>query len=67
VLDDGTEEPTIREARGRLVVAAQERGLRVETIASTAPNDVARYAALMATGRYAAAYLGIGLSAPRPG
>ena len=62
ILDDGSEEATIRESRGRLVVAAQDRGVRVETIASEAPNDVARYAALLSTGRYAAAYLGIGLS-----
>ncbi len=62
MLDDGAEDAAIREARGRLVVAAQERGIRVETIASQAPNDVARYAALLATGRYAAAYLGVGLS-----
>jgi hypothetical protein len=62
VLDDGADESSIREARGRLVVAAQERSVRVETIASNAPNDVARYAALLSTGRYAATYLGIGLS-----
>jgi len=62
ILEDGSEESTIRESRGRLVVAAQERGVRVETIASEAPNDVARYAALLSTGRYAAAYLGVGLS-----
>ncbi|HET7734721.1 MAG TPA: SIS domain-containing protein [Nocardioidaceae bacterium] len=62
VLDDGSEEATIRESRGRLVVAAKDRGVRVETIASEAPNDVARYAALLSTGRYAATYLGIGLS-----
>jgi hypothetical protein len=62
ILDDGSEEATIRESRGRLVVAAQERGVRVETIASEAPNDVARYAALLSTGRYAATYLGVGLS-----
>jgi hypothetical protein len=63
VFDDGTEEAAIREARGRLVVAAQERGVRVETIASQAPNDVSRYAALLSSGRYAAAYLGVGLGA----
>ena len=62
ILDDGADEATIREARGRLVVAAQERGVRVETIATSAPNDVARYAALLATGRYVATYLGVGLS-----
>jgi hypothetical protein len=61
VLDDGAEEPSIREQRGRLTVAAEEHRVRVETMASDAPNDVARYAALLATGTYAAAYLGVGL------
>jgi hypothetical protein len=61
ILDDGADEPSIREQRGRLTVAAQEHRVRVETVASDAPNDVARYAALLATGTYAAAYLGVGL------
>jgi len=61
VLDDGADEPSIREQRGRLTVAAQDHRVRVETLASDAPNDVARYAALLATGTYAAAYLGVGL------
>ena len=61
ILDDGAEEPSIREQRGRLLAAAQERRVRVETVASDAGNDVARYAALLATGTYAAAYLGVGL------
>jgi hypothetical protein len=30
-------------------------------MASDAPNDLARYASLLATGTYAAAYLGVGL------
>ena len=34
----------------------------METVSSDAPTDVARYAALLATGTYAAAYLGVGLS-----
>ncbi|MFT4009768.1 MAG: SIS domain-containing protein [Nocardioidaceae bacterium] len=62
VFDDGSEDPTVREARGRLLVAADERGVRVETIASQATGDLARYAALLSSGRYAAAYLGLGLS-----
>jgi hypothetical protein len=33
----------------------------VETVASEAATDLARYAALLATGTYAAAYLGVGL------
>jgi hypothetical protein len=36
--------------------------LRIETVATEAGNDVARYAALLATGTYAAAYLGVGLA-----
>jgi Bacterial phospho-glucose isomerase C-terminal SIS domain len=66
ILDDGSEDASIRESRGRLVVAAQNRGVRIESIASSAPGEVARYAALLATGRFAAAYLGIGLGAPGP-
>ncbi len=61
VLDDGADDASIREASGRLHVAAQEHGVRVERIAVAAPSEVARYAALLATGRYAAAYLGVGL------
>jgi hypothetical protein len=63
LLDDGADEASIREQRGRLVVAAKGRGVRTETIASHAQGEVARYAALLSTGRYAAAYLGIGLRA----
>ncbi len=61
LLDDGSQEPSVREQRGRLQVAADERAVRVETLASEAPNEVACYASLMAQGRYAAAYLGVGL------
>jgi phosphoglucose isomerase-like protein len=61
VLDDGAEGATIREQRGRLLAAAEDRRVRVETVASDANTDVARYAALLATGTYAAAYLGVGL------
>jgi phosphoglucose isomerase-like protein len=62
VLDDGMDGAGIHEQRGRLVAAAEEHRVRVETVASDARTDVARYAALLATGTYAAAYLGIGLS-----
>lgn len=61
ILDDGSDEPSVREQRGRLVAAAHERDVRVETIATDAFNEVARYAALLATGTFAAAYLGVGL------
>ncbi len=61
ILDDGSDEPSVREQRGRLVAAARERDVRVETLETAASNEVARYAALLATGTFAAAYLGVGL------
>jgi hypothetical protein len=61
VLDDGSVDASVREQRGRLVAAAQEHDVRVETVTSDAGNEVARYASLLATGSYAAAYLGVGL------
>src|SRR5918997_1276156 len=57
VLDDGNEEPIVREDRGRLRAAAESRGLRVETLTTDAPTEVARYASLLLSGSYAAAYL----------
>jgi hypothetical protein len=65
VLDDGSDDASVREARGRLTAAAQARGVRIETISTTAGSEVARYAALLATGQWAAAYLGIGLTPHR--
>jgi Bacterial phospho-glucose isomerase C-terminal SIS domain len=61
VLDDGADEPLVREQRGRLQAAASSRGVRVETVSTEAPSEVARYASLLLSGTYAAAYLGIGL------
>ncbi|NUS50367.1 MAG: hypothetical protein HOQ22_04915, partial [Nocardioidaceae bacterium] len=61
LLDDGAEEHWIREQRGRLSTAADERRVRVEQVTSEAGNDVARYAGLVATGTYAATYLSVGL------
>lgn len=61
VLDDGSADASVREQRGRLAAAADERGVRVETVATEAANEVARYAALLSTGTFAAAYLGVGL------
>jgi hypothetical protein len=67
LLDDGAAEPSITEQRGRLVELAESQGIRVETVASDAANDVARYAALLATGTYAAAYLAVGADQRRVG
>ena len=62
VLDDRTSDPAIEETRDRLEQAAMAHGVRVETISSEADGDVARYAAMLSTGTYAATYLQIGLN-----
>lgn len=61
VLDDGSEDPVVREERGRLQAAATARGVRVETLTTDAPTEVARYASLFLSGCYAAEYLRLGL------
>lgn len=61
VLDDGATDPGRTEVRDRLTSMADEQQVRVEVVSSGEGTDVARYAALLGQGRYAAAYLGIGL------
>jgi hypothetical protein len=61
VLDDGADEPVVREHRGRLQAAAAARGVRVETVTTEAATEVARYASLLLSGTYTAEYLRIGL------
>jgi hypothetical protein len=61
VLDDGAEDPLVREQRGRLQAAAAEHGVRTETVSTDATAEVARYASLLLSGRYASEYLSIGL------
>ena len=61
VLDDGAEEAVVREQRGVLQAAAKARGVRVETLTTEAPSEVARYASLFLSGSYAAEYLRLGL------
>jgi hypothetical protein len=61
VFDDGTEEAVIREERGRLVASAGSHGVRVRTLQAEEGSEMARYAALVSTGSYAARYLEIGL------
>jgi hypothetical protein len=63
ILDDGTQEASIREQRGRLTAMAENRGARVESIQAADGSETARYAALLSRGLYAAAYLGVGLGA----
>ncbi|MFD2082062.1 phospho-glucose isomerase C-terminal SIS domain-containing protein [Actinopolymorpha cephalotaxi] len=66
VLDDGAEQPSIREARGRLLAAAESRGLHVRTLRWNEGPEVARYAALQSLGTYAAVYLAVGLGRYSP-
>jgi Bacterial phospho-glucose isomerase C-terminal SIS domain len=61
VFDDGAEDPVVREDRLRLEAAAADHGVRVEHLTSEAGTDVARYASLVLSGRYAAEYLRLGL------
>lgn len=61
VLDDGVSDTVVDETRQQLVDTAREHGVRVETVTTSAENDVARYASLLATGNYASAYLRVGL------
>ncbi len=62
VLDDGAQSAVGVEDRARLEATAHDHRVRVETVAAEAPSEVARYAALLATGRYAAAYLAVGIA-----
>jgi hypothetical protein len=61
LLDDGASDPAALETRDQLVQTANAQGVRVETISSEAEGDVARYAAMLSTGMYAATYLQLGL------
>ncbi len=61
ILDDGSDDASLREQRNRLVEAAREHEVRVETLEAPPGEELARYASLMATGMYAVAYLGVGL------
>ena len=61
VLEDNADDFSVREQRGRLLAEAETRGVRVETLTGVATGDVACYASLLSQGRYAAAYLGVGL------
>ncbi|ROR91539.1 SIS domain-containing protein [Nocardioides aurantiacus] len=61
LLDDGSDEEAVTVTRDRLATAARDHGVRVETITSAADGEVARYAAMLSVGTYAAAYLSLGM------
>jgi hypothetical protein len=60
IFDDGTDDPVVREDRGRLQAAAASHGVRVETVTTEAETEIARYASLVLSGRYGAEYLRLG-------
>jgi hypothetical protein len=64
ILEDSSDDHSVREQRRRLTDEADERSVRVEVLSSNAPGDLACYASLLGQGRYAAAYLGLGLGRP---
>lgn len=65
VLDDGYGGEAIQVARNRLVAMAEGRDVRVAVVQHQDGSELARYAALLQTGWYAAAYLEIGLGMDR--
>lgn len=63
LLDDGTDDPAVREDHGRLRAAAAAHDVRVEEVGAGDPaarGEVARYASLVLTGSYLAQYLAVG-------
>ncbi|MBM0125525.1 SIS domain-containing protein [Pimelobacter simplex] len=63
MLDDGVDDPVVRDQRQRLEDAARNHDVRIEHVSSEAAGEVARYASLLLSGTYAAEYLRLGLVA----
>ncbi|GAA1509315.1 SIS domain-containing protein [Nocardioides humi] len=63
ILDDGADDPVVRDQRQRLEDAARSQDVRIEHVSSEATGEVARYASLLLSGTYAAEYLRLGLVA----
>ena len=66
VLDDGVEGATVEAARDRVLAAAEKGRVRIHTVRAADGPSVGRFAALLATGRFAAAYLAMGLGRRAP-
>lgn len=62
ILQDGSEDPVVAQTQRRLREQADANGVRIEEVSTEADGDVARYAALLATGMFAARYLELGRS-----
>lgn len=63
LLDDGIDDPVVRDQRLRLEDAARGHDVRIEHVASEGAAEVGRYASLLLSGTYAAEYLRLGLVA----
>jgi len=61
ILDDGVEDAPVAMARRQLEATAERHDVRIHVVTQANGTDVARYAALMQSGRYAAVYLGVAL------
>lgn len=66
VLDDGAEAEHVAAARLALTALADDHDVRVATLVRAEGDTLCRYAALLQTGSYAAAYLGVGLGVGGP-
>ncbi len=64
VLDDGEADDAVRAIGRDLRTVAEARGVRVHTVTADEGPDVARFASLLAVGRFAAVYLTLGQSSP---
>lgn len=64
ILDDGADNASVVAERARLDEAAASGSVRVQEVRAIEGPDIGRFAALLATGRYAAAYLALGLGRP---
>ncbi|MDO5682030.1 MAG: SIS domain-containing protein, partial [Propionibacteriaceae bacterium] len=63
ILDDGLGDEAVHVARNRLLAKAEVRDIRVCDVRHHDGSEIERYAALLQTGWFAAAYLEVGLGA----
>lgn len=60
ILDDGVSDQSVAAAKAGLERVADARGVRVHTLRADRGTDVARFASLLAIGRFAAEYVALG-------
>ncbi|WP_166349448.1 SIS domain-containing protein [Phytoactinopolyspora limicola] len=64
ILDDGATSPMIDAARRRLQETAEASSVRIHPVRVADGPEIGRFVTLLAIGRYAAAYLALGLGRP---